>query len=233
MTTSRCHTYTRPVLVGINTNKAERYIFQPPCKMWSCPYCATTNKLQWAERVKQGILKYKAEGLEDWSFITITMSEKTRGFVYSVSKWPGGWARLSARMRRKYPGIRYVLLPELHKDDTLHTHALCTPAVGNTWLSQNAHLSGLGRVSKSKDLYNSDKGRWYVIKYLDKSLGVVEWPKNFRRIRTSQKWPLLTDDDEFTRLDVEWSYLATYPNDGLDYLAEGLLAKTGYVHKVL
>jgi len=161
------------------------------------------------------------------------MSAKMRGFHYSISKWPKCWAKLSTRIRRAYPGIRYVLLPEQHKDGTLHTHAIMSAEITNTWISKNAHSSGLGYMSQSKPMHNSAGAAAYVSKYLAKTLGVEDWPPRFRRIRTSQKWPELIGEDDGMSIDVDWTYCATYPADGLRYLAEGLTERTGIPHIVL
>lgn len=233
MKSKGCETYTRPVLIGVPVKDNVRYIFQPRCKMWNCQYCGHMNSLLWRERIRQGIDHYQQLSFQDWSFVTITMSRYTRGFAYSVSIWPNRWSKLSTRIRRLIPGVRYVLLPEQHKDGTLHTHAIFSGKITNTWISKNAHTCGLGYQSKSKAMDSAFGAAKYVTKYLTKTLDVQEWPPRFRRIRTSQKWPALTDDDSYEPIDAEWRYLSSYPSDGLDYLATGLTEKTGVQHKVV
>ncbi len=233
MSTSSCQTLYRPVLVGVVLGASEKLLLQPPCKMWSCEYCARMSQLLWREKIRQGIDFYIREGLDLWSFVTITMSAKIRGFRYSISKWPKCWARLSSRIRRAWPGIRYVLLPEQHEDGTLHTHAIMGAAIGNTWISKSAHKCGLGYMSQSKPLRSSSLAAFYVSKYVGKSLTVEDWPKGFRRIRTSQKWPALANQEDYEALDAEWSFLKVYNSNFLHILAEGLTDQTGIVHRVL
>jgi hypothetical protein len=190
-------------------------------------------QLVWRERVRQGIDNYILEGLDTWSFVTVTMSLKTRGFVYSISIWPKCWARLSSRIRRTWPGVRYVLLPEQHKDGTLHTHAIMSAKISNTWMSKSAHKCGLGYMSQSEPMRSSTAAAFYVSKYIGKSLTVEEWPPRFRRVRTSQKWPELANQDDYESLDADWSFLKVYNANFLHLLAEGLSAQTGVKHRIL
>lgn len=233
MPVSVCQTYSRPVLLGYVAENPEVLLLQPRCKQWSCSYCASMNTLLWRERIRQGIEEYQGQGFMAWSFVTITMSAKTRGYITSLNIWPKGWSKLSTRIRRRWPGLKYVLLPELHKDGTLHTHSIMSADINNTWLSKNAHSSGLGYKSIAEPMPGVIGAVFYVTKYLTKTTGVGQWPPYFRRIRTSQNWPELIDEDGYTPISAEWRYLASYPNDGLEYLAAGLTAKTGIVHKVI
>lgn len=233
MSTSKCEVYVRPVLVGVVTGGRERLLFQPSCKMWGCTYCARINTILWRERIRHGVDYYQQHGWPDWSFVTITMSRKTRGFAYSVSIWSKCWSRLSTRIRREYPGIRYALLPERHKEGTLHVHALMSGKISNTWISKNAHKSGLGYMSNSKTMYSSSGAAWYATKYISKTLTVTEWPSRFRRIRTSQKWPLLENNEDYETIDAEWSFLASYDARKLEYLADGMTVETGVKHRVI
>ncbi|MEE9580992.1 MAG: hypothetical protein V3V74_06740 [Nitrosomonadaceae bacterium] len=206
---------------------------QPPCRMWSCGYCARVQQLVWREKIRQGIDFYIQSGLELWSFVTITMSRKVRGFRYSVTMWPKCWARLSSRIRRAWPGIRYVLLPEQHQDGTLHTHAIMSAKISNTWMSKTAHKCGLGYMSQSKPMRSSTGGAFYVSKYIGKSLMVEDWPPHFRRIRTSQKWPELANQDDYETIDAEWSFLKVYNSNFLHFLADGLSEQTGIPHRII
>lgn len=233
MSQSGCTTLYRPVLIGAVVGSRERLLFQPPCKTWGCSYCARINQIVWRERIRQGIDYYIQSGLELWSFVTITMSRKTRGFHYSVSIWSKCWARLSARIRRAWPGIRYVLLPEQHRDGTLHTHAIMSAEIPNTWISKNSHSSGLGYMSQSKPMRSSASASFYVSKYIGKSLDAHEWPRYLRRIRTSQNWPELADDDNHEVIDAEWEFLKVYNSDFLPALADGLEARSGIRHRIL
>ncbi len=233
MTISKCQTYSRPILVGVVLNQPVRYLYQPDCKTWGCPYCGRKNMLSWAAKIRDGIEYYQRSGFADWSMITFTMSRYTRGFDKSLDEWPSRWAKISTRIRRLIPGVRYMLIPEQHKDGTLHTHSLFSGKISNTWISKNCHTCGLGYMSKSKPMYSAYGAGKYVTKYLTKSLSTTAWPKGLRRIRTSQRWPEVVDEDNHTLLEAEWKYIATYPDAGLDYLAVVLTEETGIMHKIV
>jgi len=176
-------------------------------------------------KISEGIEWYKSNDVGNWRFITITSHKKNKTFSQTVYVWPKAWKKLANRMRYKYQGIRYVLLPEQHKDGRLHVHALASGGITHKWLKKACTKSGLGWRCESKYLGDSLAAIGYVTKYLAKSLQVIEWPPKFRRIRTTTKWPPLESRADFEDLNVEWSYLATYPNDGLEYLAQGLKKK--------
>ncbi len=233
MTVSKCPTYYRPVLVGVVLDQPIRYIIQPRCKMWSCSYCGRQNALNWSARIREGIEHYQRSGWLDWSMVTFTMSRYTRGFENSIAKWPKRWSKISTRIRRKVPGVRYALIPEQHKDGTLHTHSLFSGEISNTWISQNCHQCGLGYKSHSERMYSAFGASKYALKYLTKGISATEWPPKFRRIRTSQQWPTIADNDNCTTIEADWTYLTTYPTDGLDYLATELTAKKGIMYKVV
>ncbi len=233
MSVSKCSTEYRPVLIGIPPDQPVRYIYQPRCKLWSCPYCGRMNGLLWAIKVRDGVDYYQRNGFANWSFVTLTSHPKLHTFDSTRAVWPKAWKKLSMRIRRLSPGLRYVLIPEKHKNGRLHTHALMSAEINNRWLCKNAAASGLGFMARASPVHCIYGASRYVTKYLTKSLSAEQWPPHFRRIRTSQDWPALADDDNYTPLMAYWEYLTTYPNIGLDYLAEGLQEKSGIDHKVI
>jgi len=90
------------------------------------------------------------------------------------------------------------------------------------WLKDNARSCGFGYQCDVSVFDNDDAIKfavWYTTKYLSKSLEITQWPKHFRRIRTSRNWPVLPDDSDFERPILDWHYLCTYYAEGLDYLA--------------
>jgi len=184
-----------------------------------------TNKQYWSAKIGEGIRHYKATGIDGWRFLTITSHEKNETFSQTVYVWPKAWRNLSNRLRYKYKGIKYVLLPEKHKNGRLHVHALASGNVGQTWLKKKARKSGLGFMDESLELTSIQEGVSYVTKYLTMTLEVESWPSKFRRIKTSIRWPILDPRPDFDALDIDWEYLATYPSDGLGYLAKGIEAK--------
>jgi hypothetical protein len=201
--------------------------------MWSCPACAEVNKLQWCARVAEGYEKYVSDGVGDWRFWTVTSHEKNKTMSQCLYVWPRAWAKFSRRIRYHHPGIRYVLLPEQHKDGRLHIHAIASHGVTKRFVKDHGRKSGLGYKNDAEVIRDRSRCVWYVTKYLNKSIALTSWPSNFRRIRTSQKWPQLEDDFDFDRKGIEWEYLSTYPSDGLEYLAKGIREKSRVDVRVL
>lgn len=204
MTTTKCASKTRPIIVGENRLESKAIIYVPRCKMWSCPSCADLNKSFWAIKIYLGIDDYKARGLVDWSFLTITMRGYHDNFEKCVAAWPKIWSRLSSRIRYHHKGVRYVLLPEQHEDGRLHVHMIASATIKKRWIKDSAFGSGGGFMGDSKPLKSSKKAAWYVSKYVGKSLGVIAWPPKFRRIRTSQKWPLVELGAGEEEIDLVW-----------------------------
>lgn len=233
MSQTECQTYFRPVLEAYSGVERVVYLYQPRCKLWRCPYCATLNKQQWCVRIADGIRIYQEEGISQWNFVTITSSPKLKTLAQTMYVWPQAWAKLSRRMRYHFPGIRYVLLPEQHKDGRLHIHAIASGGLDTKWLKRNCPTCGLGYMAESDIIAEAWQSIQYVTKYLTKSSEDGKWPARFRRIRTSQGWPELQTEESWPGHELDWVYLTSYPSEGLDYLAEGLAEKKGVPVRVL
>lgn len=216
---SECSTPRRPVLTGYSVEKKCLYVYQPPCKKWSCPECSRRNRAQWSVRISSGVDTYKARGVGGWAHVTMTLHPKLRNRDQCLHVWPSAWSKLSARLRRQYPKIRYCLLPELHGNGRVHVHMIASGGVETRWLKDNAPSCGLGHQHKSEELTDTLGAAFYVTKYLAKSLTIDTWPKNLRRIRTSQKWPPLVDIPEFDREDIDWYFYCVYDAEYLSGLA--------------
>ena len=230
---SKCQTETRSVLKGIDHETGTIYLYQPRCKMWSCPSCAGINKLLWQAKIGSGYDYYSGQGITDWRFITITAHAKNKTAQQCLYVFPKAWAKLSARMRRKYKGMKYVILPEHHKNGRVHWHMIASHGIEHRWLKDNAANCGLGFMSESKEVEDNIRAIMYVSKYIGKSLIDQEWPENLRRIRTSQKWPELLPDENYEPLELDWSYLHQYPEEGLPYLAYEIEQGTGQKVKII
>ena len=136
-------------------------------------------------------------------------------------------------MRRKYPGFRYVILPECHKDGRVHWHLVASGNIANRWLKDNAAASGLGYMTTSEPIGEMSAAIGYVSKYISKAIYRANWPPKLRRISTSQKWPELPLDENHEAQYVDWRYYLTYPPEGLGYLAYEHERETGFRTRVL
>ena len=230
---SKCTTQIRSVLQGYDPQNNVIYLYQPRCKMWSCPACAVTNKLLWQAKIGYGYEWYSMREIQDWRFVTITAHRKNKTAAQCLYVFPKAWAKLSARMRRKFAGMKYVILPEHHEDGRVHWHMICSGGMSTRWLKDNCAYTGLGYMGKSEPVNDSLRAIMYVSKYIGKSMIDQKWPENLRRIRTNQKWPELPASDEFDPLEVDWTYMHQYPAEGLVYIAHELELSTGIKVKVL
>jgi len=222
-----------PVLVAYFADKKEYLMYQPRCKLWSCEPCANINRLLWQARIGYGYEYYNLIGIDGWRMLTITSHPRARTFEQCLHIWKNAWTRLSSRMRNQCPKFRYVLLPELHKDDRLHWHMVASGDITQRWLKDNSAACGLGYMAESTKIRETMEAIGYVSKYVSKSIYQTKWPSNMRRISTSQKWPGLPTDENFKEYDVDWEYLHSYPPEGLGYLAVEWERKTKVPTRVL
>jgi len=230
---SSCQKYTRAVLTATDYSTQTTYLYQPRCKMWNCPSCGRLNKLNWQARIGYGYEHYSRNDINNWMFVTITSNSKLKNQEQCLYVWSRAWPRLSARLRRQYSGLKYVILPEHHDDGRVHWHMIASHGISTRWLKDNAPSVGFGYMQESDEIDQAIQAIMYVSKYLGKSLEVAEWPKNLKRINTSRGWPQTPNADDFQPLELEWEYLTTYPTDGLFYLADGIENRTGFRVKIL
>ncbi len=230
---SECTKEWRPVLKGTDYEKAITYLLQPRCKMWDCPYCAELNKSEWRRRVSEGVEWYRMFQMREWRFVTITSHPKLKTRSQTLYVWPKAWAKLSRRMRYKFAALRYVLLPEQHKDGRLHIHMICNAAITRPWLKTHCPACGLGYKVDTQEIHSGSATFKYVTKYLNKAIADTQWPRSFRRVRTSQRWPKLDAGDSEGFGDVQWQYVSTYPKEGLEYLATEMALRSAFDVKIL
>lgn len=184
-----CQTRNRPFLRGVNMENRKVLFFRPRCKMWSCPVCSEINKSLWAVKAYHAAEQLTGNQTHI-DFLTLTSHEKLTAEA-SLKVWPKAWSRLGQRARRKSKYFQYLMIPEQHKDGRLHIHAIETAGLGSRWWKDNARECGLGYIAEEKPVRTPQGAALYVVKYLTKSLMADVWPDNYRRVRTSQKWPKL------------------------------------------
>jgi hypothetical protein len=209
-----CENPKRPWLWANDSDSKRVLVVRPGCKLWACPACSQRNRRRWAVRVFKGVEAYECERRQ-WWLATITMrgGKIRRDFLRDVAIMRDGWAKLYLRMKRHTskagnPHLRYVLLPELAPDtERLHCHMILNDSLtavpqdsrDNPWrsdfLKDDAAACGLGYMNDIRPIDNAKLVAWYVSKYVGKSLGVNDWPKDFRRIRTSVGWPELKPEE--------------------------------------
>lgn len=125
---------------------------------------------------------------EKWYFVTLTSNAKARGMRKSVWVWRHAWPKLYARAKRAAGAFDYCLLPEAHKDGTLHVHIITSAALTQRWYKDNAAECGLGYQSDCQPVRSAKQAAGYVTKYVTKGLRDANWPVGFRRVRVSRGW---------------------------------------------
>lgn len=177
-------------MLGKNEKGKAAVIFRPRCKLWSCPTCAHINKALWTMRTFKATEELIAAGL-NLSMVTITAHEnhtKDRAVVL----FPDQWNKLQNRWRRRCIGQPYyAMFPEVGAEGHFHCHFLTDQWLTERFWKDHARRSGMGFEADEGD-HNIPpaKAAGYSSKYLTKSFE-FEWPKGFRRVRTSQNWPKL------------------------------------------
>lgn len=216
----RCETENRPYLIAKDPQKKIAILFQPRCKLWSCPACAEINQKLWALRAIAGVEQLKEAGHELW-FTTITSHEKLSP-EYALMIWPKAWGKLRQRASRAADTFEYLLVPEQHISTKIHVHLIQTSGLTKKWWKDNARSCGLGYQDDSKRVRNGKQAGYYTTKYLSKQLETNSWPRGFRRVRTSQGWPKLPVMD-----DIGFSFHTIPPGMALGDLV-ALLWTEGY-----
>lgn len=190
--TFSCEYPSRPYVIAKNPTTRKALIYQPRCKLWTCPYCAQRNMALWIAAGLHGGSTL-ADEKNTLSFVTVT----SKGAVtpeYSRAVFQRAWPKLIMRYRRADDsGGEYMLIPEQHESGVLHAHAVITGYQSSHWWHDNAHGVGMGYMAKSEKVYAVWGIAGYVAKYLTKQLADRTWPPKFRRIRVSDGWPKLPD----------------------------------------
>jgi hypothetical protein len=160
----------------------------------------------WGFRAEMGIRSMLLEGdLVD--FVTITSHEKLKTFMATAMVFAVAWKPLYAAIKRKKPDLRYMIVPEKHRDGRMHVHCIWNADVTQRWLKDNARKRGLGYQCKIIHLSNLGGVAKYISKYVGKDLG-VDCPPRFRRVRVSNNWWDIPKPA--TQYDtLRWEYVGT------------------------
>lgn len=195
-----CETARRPLLVGVNTKNHIAVFFRPRCKLWSCPACGPINRGRWIVRAYQGGAHLISIGAS-LNFLTLT-SHEALSPQGTLTAFRHAWDQLNKRVRRNCPAYQYILIPERHIDGRLHAHLVETSGLGTRWFKDNGRECGLGYMAEETPVRSPEGAAWYVGKYIGKGLAGYQWPKGFRRVRTSQHWPPLPEQD----MNLDWGW---------------------------
>lgn len=183
----RCMTANRPSFAGINAESKRAILFQPRCKLWSCPTCSVINRQKLAMEAYHATEKLIDSG-EQLYFLTLTSHRKLDA-KQTLWVWPKGWKKLQARVRYYAGGFTYLAIPEQHRNGRLHMHLIETAGLGTRFWKDAGAACGLGYKNEEEQLRSPAFASFYVTKYISKQMDMLDWPKGFRRIRKSRDWP--------------------------------------------
>jgi len=220
-----CPKIGRMWLVKEEPAKRRALWLSPACHNWSCPVCSEVNKENWVGDVVTGVSYYLAQG-QRWYFMTLTMHRKLKTFDYQVKVFHRCWGKWYARIRRLTKTFRYVLIPERGEQGRFHVHLITSLDLMPHELKEIAVASGLGWKVDTERLRHVNGAAYYCTKYLTKSLETPDWPDNFRRIRTSHKWPKTATSSGFDA-QKGWERVGTPENSKLRIKA---LMRSGLVN---
>jgi hypothetical protein len=197
-----CRTENRPWLLAEHAATRKVILYQPRCKKWSCPYCAERNKRSWSYKAGYG-LENLTDQKQEMYFVTIT----SRGYVtsgQSLALLKSGWPKLSRRAKYHSAGVySYMLIPERHRQGQVHCHILTTVNLPARFWKDAGYSCGFGYIADTDRIRGAGEAGNYAGKYLSKQLAGMEWPKGFRRVRTSRNWPKPPKLEN----DGQWEYL--------------------------
>lgn len=203
------------------------FLYMVKCKSWYCPHCGHMNKLQWIAKVSQGIDYYKGSGVTDWMFCTVTSHPKLRSQDQCLWVEPKAWKKLWSRIHYHHGKVRYIYIPELHRNGRVHWHFIMSGGIPQKWWILHAQKSGFGYMVDSQPVADGHNSVLYVTKELSKSLARSNWPRNLRRIRTNQQWPKTPEGENFLSLDLAWVFYRHSNSEDLEDLRELTEYNTG------
>lgn len=187
-TFSGCETYNRPFMKAVDEATQTAYFIRPDCKLWGCPACGLRRARLWRHLAAFGADALLLDGHE-LSFVTLTSHALIVTPAAGIFVWRRAWPKLSARWRRKSPGVQYLYVAEVSKMGRFHVHIVTTATLPTRWYKDNAPETGLGYIAKAKPIDSGLECGHYVTKYLTKAVKDGGWPKHWRRVNTSRKWP--------------------------------------------
>jgi hypothetical protein len=204
-----CTKQNRPVLYSVDSDKRTILFFSPDCRTWNCEPCAQRRMRFWRLTIAEGVKQLSSGDAKQWQFVTLTSHAKIRGFEASRKLWPKVWKKLHWRFKRDAgKSVHYVMLPERHRDGTLHMHMITDAGLSLRWYKNNAAQCGGGHMAAVSPVTSPGIAAWYVTKYVTKTITDDAWPLNFNRVRTSRNWPKIDKQVEISVFDgKQWLVL--------------------------
>lgn len=177
-----------PCQVGFFTSLNTGEMFVARCKRWACAECGPRRVRRFVKRIAPAAWRY---------MVTLTvLGDDGVPHADNIKKLNHRWRSFSRWLKRNYGLHNYVWVNErgeLH--GRLHKHVLVeSDYIEYGEAQEAAKRDGLGKVN-FRPVESQRKARWYVSKYLSKSLDGKQWPKCSRRCQTTV--PAEKSDEKF------------------------------------
>jgi len=194
------------ILIGWDHMAKHALVTGASCDSWGCAECRSSMSERWGLRATLGCAEIVKSG-KRLDFVTITSHERLCNFAQTEKVWRVAWHALYCALRRVTSDLRYMIVPERHKDGRMHVHALWDAGVSQKWLKDNARQRGLGYQCKVLHISTERYAAKYVIKYVGKDLG-SDCPAHFRRVRVSRNWADIPEPAT-SDTNLHWEYVGT------------------------
>lgn len=173
-------------------------LFWVRCGSWDCEICAPINALHWSIRTVEAMKQLEADGRRA-VYVTITQNGKLWGsysWALLHKQWEKLYKRLKYRSIKSGVALDYIIFVEAQSRGNPHLHGIVTTDLTYQQFKKLVIKSGFGYQFDYQTLRHSTGVGWYIAKYCSKTSSKMQFPKGFRRIRTSQGWPKFELDIE-------------------------------------
>lgn len=156
-------------------------VMAPPCKASHCRNCGPKKR---AELVRGIVRAAQREGLTKLLTFTLDPKKLPEGMMglETIPHIRYLFRKLDVALRRRYPGLRRIVVIELQENGRAHLHVLCNTYIPHAWLQERWEAVGGGRQVNAKYVDVHRVAR-YVASYLGK--GARALPAGVRRFSAS------------------------------------------------
>jgi hypothetical protein len=196
-------------------------LMQGCCNSWTCPRCGQMRARAEYGKMVNGARELTGQG-QTLYFLTLTcrgkemtLDEAERGYL----KWTNSiMTNIRAEAKRQTKTLVYAGVTERQKRGHPHSHIIINikprdakivarkrvkadrtvetrMVLESNWLQRRIVASGLGSQYELTRIRSNIGVAVYLSKYLFKDAIQTFWPRRWKRIRYSQSWPKLPDQD--------------------------------------
>lgn len=199
-------------------------VTQGVCNHWDCPRCGPMIAGKNYGRIVEGARELQQIAPLYFLTVTCRGKEIDRADAEAnYLKWTNTLlTAIRTRAKREGQHWAYAQVTERQKRGHPHSHILTTwkphdlvegkktnwkrdnggnlvsetmPALRSAWLHDRCVSAGLGPQYDVSQVQDVEAASRYVAKYLFKDSLLTQWPKHWKRVRYSQTWPQLPEQD--------------------------------------